>query len=63
MSDLKWHNEGLYLQRERIATAMLQGLISGRKHLTEQDTKYATNLAILIADELINKLNKEVQDD
>ena len=55
MTDLKWHNEGLDAQRERIATAAMAALIP----MATRDNLYkeVAEAAAKYADALIKELN------
>lgn len=54
MEDLKWHNDGLDAQRERIATAAMAAILSRRSGGTYQDIARS---AIKHANALIKELH------
>lgn len=61
MDDLKWHNDGLDAQRERIATAAMASLIS-RNNTDRRSPSAVAFMAVGYANALIKELNKEARD-
>ena len=56
MTDLKWHNEGLDAQRERIATAAMAAIVSHEGNSMRSAERMAET-AVYYADALIKDLN------
>lgn len=61
MDDLKWHNDGLAAQRERIATAALAAILTATgsdwRYMDSDDVEDITFAAIRHADALIKELH------